>query len=363
MAMRLKTTAFLILFALAISVRAPAASKTAFELSGRVLQSDGEPFRRLTPVIFLQSALAPFNVHTLADSAGGFKFKNLPAGMYSLIVSVPRAGEMIRTIEVGPSFADAKGRVTTTISFERNPETLPTTVSAATLGISVSARTEYRKAQDRLSRHDISGAVAHLKKAVEISPQFAAALNNLGTISYQMKAYAEAEGYFRQALEQEPDSYAPLVNLGGALLSGGKIEAALPFNLRAVRARPEDALAHAQLGQNYFYLGQLDPSEVELKKAKALDPGHFSFPQLILAQLYMMKQKPVLAVEELEEFLKLHPDSERADRIRKTIQDLRGKFPEDSRLGDSRFEIGRFEIRDSRLGDSRFEIGKLGIRT
>jgi len=323
--MRYPAAAIPVFFLLLAAPHAAAGSRTAFELSGKIVQSDGRPFRRGLPTVFLQNALTPFGVQTQADADGKFKFKGLPAGTYSIIVAVPRAGEMVRTIEIGPSFADAKGRVTTTIAFERSPDTLATTVSAASLSIPARARSEYLKAQERLGKNDTAGAIAHLEKAVEIAPQFSAALNNLGTIAYQIRSYAEAETYFRRALEQEPDAYSPLVNLGGTLLSGGKPLEALEFNQRAVKARPQDALAHAQLGQNYFYLNRFDPAEVELKKAKALDPAHFSYPQLILAQLYIIRQNPDSAVGELEEFLKLHPDSERAGKIRETIRNLRVK--------------------------------------
>jgi len=158
-----------------------------------------------------------------------------------------------------------------------------------------------------------------------IAPQFSVALNNLGTIAYQSRYYEEVADYFRQALQQEPDGYAPLVNLGGALLSAGKIQEALEYNLRAVKAKPADALAHAQLGQSYLLLGRFDLAEVELKKSKALDPAHFSFPQLVLAELYLRQQNAASAIEELGEFLKLHPDSDRAPNLCILLEKLRGK--------------------------------------
>jgi len=318
-------TACFTLLMLLSAAPARAGAERLFQLAGKVVKSDGKPFRNTQLVIFLQSALTPFNVRTMADLGGSYKFKNLRPGIYSLIVAVPLVGEMTRTIEIGPSFADPKGRVTLNLTFDSKPDTTAKTISAAALSIPSSAKTEYRKAQDCLARNDTPGAIAHLKKAVELAPQFSAALNNLGTIAYQAKNYEEAADYFRQALKQEADAYAPLVNLGGALLSAGKVQEALEYNLLAVKARPDDALAHAQLGQSYFFLGRLDMAEVELKKSKALDPAHFSYPQLVLAEIYARQQNPASAIMELEEFLKLHPDSDRAPVLRTLIQKLRGK--------------------------------------
>jgi Flp pilus assembly protein TadD len=323
--MRTRTTAWVVLLMLLSTAPAWAGAERLFQLAGKVVRSDGIPFRGAQPLIFLQSALTPFNVRTFADLDGSYKFKNLRPGIYSLIVAVPLIGEMTRTIEIGHSFADSKGRVTLNLTFDSKPDTTAKTISAAALSIPSSAKTEYRRAQDCLARNDTPNAIAHLKKAVELAPQFSVALNNLGTIAYQARKYEEAASYFRQALEQEPNDYAPLVNLGGALLSIGRMQESLQYNLLAVKARPEDALAHAQLGQSHFFLGQFDMAEVELKKAKALDPAHFSYPQLVLAEIYAQKQNPSSAIVELEEFLKLHPDSERAPGLRILIQKLRGK--------------------------------------
>lgn len=304
-----------------------AGSRRTFQLVGSIRQSDGKPFRGVMPVVFLQNAVTPFAIHTHVDTGGEFKFKNLLPGTYSLIITIPRIGELNKTIEIGQSFADSKGRVNFKATMEPRPQTLGKTVSAVELSISAAAKTEYLKAHTCLERSDAAGAIAHLRKALELAPRFPAALNVLGTLAYRSRNFAEAERYFRLALEQEPDSYAPLVNLGGTLLSAGKWQESLSYNLRAVEARPDDALGQSQLGQSYFAAGQLDAAEVALKNAKALDPAHFSYPQLVLASIYLQKRNPALAILEMEEFLKLHPDSDQAPAIRKALKELRGKEP------------------------------------
>ena len=101
----------------------------------------------------------------------------------------------------------------------------------------------------------------HLERAVAIAPQFANAWNNLGTIAYQTQKYSRAEECFREALEQDPDSYEPLVNLGGVLINLHKLDEAWSYNVNAVLARPNDALANAQLGMTYFESGAPELAE------------------------------------------------------------------------------------------------------
>jgi len=105
-------------------------------------------------------------------------------------------------------------------------------------------------------------------------------------------------------------------------MAQNKVEESLAVNLEAAKAMPGDALAHSQLGSSYFFLGRLDEAEIQLKEAKAIDPGHFSFPQLILAEIYARKKQPEAAATEIREFIKLHPDSEWTPKLRKALETL-----------------------------------------
>lgn len=144
--MRRKAAIHLGLFLLLAAGFLCAGSRRTFQLIGSVRQTDGKPFRGFTPVVFLQSALAPFATNTYADSGGEFKIKDLPPGMYTMMIIIPRVGELSRTIEIGQSFADTKGRVYVRATMEPRPQTLGKTVSTAELSIPAAAKTEYRKA-------------------------------------------------------------------------------------------------------------------------------------------------------------------------------------------------------------------------
>ena len=122
-----------------------------------------------------------------------------------------------------------------------------------------------------------------------LAPQFSGSWNYLGTIAYQTGLYAQAETDFRQALEADPEAYAPLVNLGGVLINLDRRSEALECNLLAVRKSPSDALANSQLGMSYFYAGQLHAAEKYLTAAKQIDPAHFSHPQLLLAEIHLRR--------------------------------------------------------------------------
>ena len=292
-----------------------------YELNGRIVPES-------PAAVSLFGAATPFHAETVADAQGRFRFRKLEPGSYTVAIFIPRHGERRETVDVGPATADARGRVTITIQAADSglisKEVLQdrAKVSTRQLAIPGSARHEYEEAQKKLARPDVAAAVAHLEKAVQIAPQFAAAWNNLGTIAYQTRQYTRAEADFRKALDQDPGSFEALVNLGGVLINEQKLDEALSYNSDAVRARPNDALANSQLGLTYAARGNLDLGQKYLEIAKRIDPGHFSYPQLALARIHMQRDEVAAAAEEYRDFLRRHPDAPEAARVRKALADL-----------------------------------------
>jgi tetratricopeptide (TPR) repeat protein len=238
-------------------------------------------------------------------------------------------GEFRQTYSVGAGTADKKGRVQLTITIHPSRAArLYTardrfTVPVRRLSIPQKARQELLNAQRRLQKKDLDGAVKHVDKALEMAPQYAAAWNMLGTIDYQRREFTKAEEHFREAKAQDPDMFEPVVNLGGVLLNLGKFDEALEFNLDAVKRRPKDALANAQLGMTYVELKQPLMGIKHLEETKRLDPGHYTYPQLHLSEIYWKLGNRLASVAEMEHFLRYHPDHEQAEKLRQTIRQVR----------------------------------------
>ena len=263
-----------------------------------------------------------------------FSFRKLEPGAYTLTVMDPNWGVTRKTVEVTPSFADASGRVRVEVDLNRSDAGRSRlleqqgTVSFAALKVSSKAKAARRRAQERLRKGDEAGGVELLLKAVEISPSYTEVWNELGTIAYKAGRYVEAEERFRKALEYEPLDFAPMVNLGGALLSQNRYEEALSFNLMARSMQPNDALANSQLGMNFLYKGQLHKAHEFLLRAKEIDRSHFSLPQLYLAEVYVKQGKLREARAELEEILRLHPDSPAKAFVTDALRRLETELPD-----------------------------------
>ena len=301
-------------------------SSTKFELVGEVRLAQPLKPRRLVAYVALNGNTTPYSTHTWTDFGGKFKFKKVPPGSYSLQVEVRRRGDKHLTVEVSPSLADRKGRIHQIITVELTQSVAvkqrPDVVSVRELSIPEKARSLYLKAEKKLSKGEIEKGIVLLESAVNLAPHFVAAINRIGTVFHMQKDFSKSELYFREALQVDPNSYAPLVNLGGSLLAMGKFEEALAINQHAVTVRPRDALANAQLGVSYLSLNNDAKAEEYLIRTKELDPLHFTYPQLALAGIYNRQNKLALVLQELREFLNLHPDDVQNNLIQKQIETL-----------------------------------------
>jgi Tfp pilus assembly protein PilF len=283
---------------------------TSLDLQGKI--TGASSLRSLRVSIF--GVEAPYVESSEVNRSGEFRFRSLAPGNYTVAVVRNGLGEIRRTVVISAAVADPSGVVHATIPYTSSEAAASPdggVVSVRQLSVPGSASAKYADARKRLAAHDPEGAVRILEEAVAAAPKYSAAWNALGVIAFQTGDDMRAETLFRKALAADPDSFEPLVNLAGVL-----------FNQRAVQARPEDALANAQLGMNYFKLDQPDQAEQYLLSAKRLDPAQFYQPQIFLADIYARRGNRKAAIKELEDVLAIRPDGPLSDSIRHNLAQL-----------------------------------------
>lgn len=301
-------------------------SVTTLDLQGKI--AGATSLRSLRVSLF--AIETPYVESTEVNRSGEFRFRSLAPGNYTVAVVRNGLGEVRRTVVVSAAVADLSGVVHATIPYTSSEAAANPNggvVSVRQLSIPGNASAKYADAQKRLAAHDPEGAVRNLEEAVAVAPEFSRAWNALGVIAFQTGDDDRAETLFRKALTADPGAFEPLVNLGGVLLKKATLKKqapteALPFNQRAVQDRPEDALANAQLGMNYFQLNQFDQAEQYLLAAKRLDPAQFYQPQVFLADIYTRRGNRRAAIQELEDVLALRPDGPLSDSIRHNLAQL-----------------------------------------
>jgi protein O-GlcNAc transferase len=109
-------------------------------------------------------------------------------------------------------------------------------------------------------RHLMAGrndeALAAMRRAMALAPNFAAGHNNLGCILYAKNDFGAAAESFARSLSLDPDAFLTRKNLGDALKAIGEIEQAVDCYRRAVAAQP----AHVQNQSDLILAMQYCPS-------------------------------------------------------------------------------------------------------
>ena len=85
---------------------------------------------------------------------------------------------------------------------------------------------------------DLDNARKYYERAIKLSPSYAEAINNLGTVYYARKSYRRAISQYRKALELRP-GFAPfLANLGTAYFARKQYAQASMAYFQALARRP-----------------------------------------------------------------------------------------------------------------------------
>ena len=93
----------------------------------------------------------------------------------------------------------------------------------------------------------VSQAIEAYRKVLELNPEAAGALVNLGTIYYRQRKFAEAERYYREAIAADPAYPLAQFNLGNLYDEQGRVVEALDHYRKALHLNPRYADAHFNL--------------------------------------------------------------------------------------------------------------------
>jgi tetratricopeptide (TPR) repeat protein len=120
-----------------------------------------------------------------------------------------------------------------------------------------------------------------LEKSAELNPKYAPMWANLGK-AYSASAsfkfggreqYQKAEKAYQTALSLHPGHIETLIYMANMFTDTGRVEEAVPLLRETLKANPNHAEAHWELGYAYRFAGALPESVAECERARQLDPG------------------------------------------------------------------------------------------
>jgi tetratricopeptide (TPR) repeat protein len=127
--------------------------------------------------------------------------------------------------------------------------------------------------QLEMSRHEYAAAISTLQTIANPSAE---ALNLTGVAYHHLFAFEQAKAYYRRALNLKPDFPAALNNMGAILYGEQRYKAAEKSYRRAIKLEPKNATVYKNLGTAFFADKKYSQGLEQYREAFRLDPEIFS---------------------------------------------------------------------------------------
>lgn len=304
-------------------------------IQGRVFFPSGQTISVTTVKVNLESVNSSGGGSTTTDQDGSFRFNNVRAGNYSVVVEGGKEYETAREpVSIDPG--GTSGPITS-ITIHLRPKVDASNPAFA--GIPQAALDLYQKGTAAAQKNDPKAATELLGKAVTTYPNFPLALSELGLQYLKLKQMDKAAETFAALLKLKPADAAAHLNLGIALYNQGSAFASqqkwddAQKNLDASEAQLREAIKLNSPGPAaHYYLGMLlikfkayEEAQKELELAISNGGENLALAHKFLGGVYISTHKNKEAAEELEKYLKLEPKAPDAGQIKETIKSLRAK--------------------------------------
>ena len=157
-------------------------------------------------------------------------------------------------------------------------------------------------------RGEIDEAIAHYRKTLEMSPDFADADYNLGNALLQKGEVDAAIVHCQRAVTIQPNDPEAQVALGNALFQKGLIDESIVHYEKALAIRPYYVAAHYNLGSAFLRKGEIDEAIFHCRAVLSTQPEHAD-AHTILASAFLQKGEIGNAIEQYKKTLEIVPRS------------------------------------------------------
>jgi len=127
----------------------------------------------------------------------------------------------------------------------------------------------------------------------------------------------------RDIVKKDPKNLSAWVELGNLYFDTNQPEEAIDAYTQYLSFKPENADVRTDRGIMYRALGDFDRAIEDFRKAAQYDPKHANSRFNIGIVMLHDKQDFKGAIQAWEEYLKVDPESERAERVRVQMENLK----------------------------------------
>jgi len=285
-------------------------------ITGTVRSLDNKPLQDVR--IELRDLSSGTIVNSAYTSASGsFEFVQIASGSYE-VAALSGLNECKERIEVASTPVTIDMRLP--VSTKPTDGTNPNVVSVEDYKIPEKARNEFRKAQDAAFKSKPVDAGNHLKKALNIYPDYAAALTLRGLLKLDQKDLSGAMADLQQAIQTDGNYGMAYIGMGAVLNLDSKFDDAIRTLERAESLMPNAWQAYFEMGRALIGKASFPEALRQLDRAESLAPAEVSLVHLAKAHALMALRMYSDAATELEIYLRKTPSGPNSPLARQMLE-------------------------------------------
>lgn len=308
---------------LAIPGAAFGQSNSAFSVAGTVFSDAGDR-RIVNATVVLCDDQGGRLQETNSNDSGEFSFRAVRAARY--ILRVRAEGYETTELHVDLSLGSQHGISVALKALRAKdaPVSDQPTISAHELSMPEAARNLMASGRNKLyKQNDPQGALSEFQAASQKAPNYYEAYLYAGLAFLSLHKDSEAETQFRKSIEVSQQKYPDAeIALAALLLRRGQSGEGETLLRQGLALNPQSWPGQVELGKLEFARGHLESALEAAEKAQSLAPLQPIVYRLLAAVHLQQKNFPA-AVSDLDNYIRLDPDSPagvRAKELRAQVQ-------------------------------------------
>ncbi len=280
---------------------------------------ESEPLQSITFQLTLENRAGRTVDRQMITPGGRYRFLNVPNGDYVLVIE--HQNRVVARMEFRiDEFRPTDIRKNIDLAWE-NPKNVAPSPDTVVHARSPENEKRLKDAGQKMSQGKETAAKKTLEKLLAEDEADFEAWTELGSVHFRLKEWKEAENAYTAALKLQPTYLPALLNLGKMRIAAGKADTAVEPLVEAVRLNPDSAEAQYFLGEAYLAIKKGSLAVGHLEKAIELEPDKMADVHLRLGALYEGAGMKPRAAEEYRRYLEKRPNSDRAAKLRRFVEE------------------------------------------
>jgi len=310
----------LLLLLTVLGARALPAQERGDRMISGIVREEGSDNLIAAATLELAHSGSPAYGPVISGTNGEFVFRDLPAGEFVITAKKDGFNSASVTVSVDRMVNEVTISLRRAVAAGVHPGG---PISAHQLQAPKKARADYERGRRLLEDENNSAdAIFEFEKALKEFPSYYEACTELGIAKNRLGKVPEAEASLKQAIEMSTGSYPKAVYFLADLYNGqGKYPEAEPLARQAVALDDSDWNGFYELARSLVGLKRVSEAETVALRARDLAPQTPPV-YLVLANVHTLQQNYPAAIQDLDAYLKLKPDGQISDAVRRSRDKL-----------------------------------------